>query len=274
MAAEKFYPDYAALSSTEKAELVSSLQDIVRTAAHFCIYAGLGFLSFLTFVSYNKLKFKTRMFLMMAVCVLYSVSDEIHQNFVSGRSMQAVDVAVDFCGALTAVLLCSLFVAIVRPLRKKTRYLDPKKALVDLTNQLYEKLDDSLCLQKQMEREITQYKAMIEELNTPKKVEEQEQPEQEQPQTPEMPEDFNFAAAVIGKTVIEATKVCNQLSSNHSNTDVKELVNLVLGRTEVLKAEVLKILALSESLEQKKDLMQKEQCAAFDYFDSIKAQIS
>ena len=85
-------------------------------------------------------------------------------------------------------------------------------------------------------------------------------------------EEFEYASAIIGKTVVEATKVCNELSLK-DDQDKVELVNLVLGRTEILKAETLKILSSELDFEQKKDLMQNEQSAAFDYFDSIKAQI-
>ncbi len=276
---EKVYPEFESLTNYEQEEIISSFQHVVRKSAHFCIFAGLGFFAFLTFISYVNLKIKTRIFYMLFVSALYAASDEIHQNFVAGRSMELRDFLIDFCGALLAVLICSLFVAAIRPLREKVRFkakTASKKALVNLTNQLYEKLDDSLYLQKQMEKEIIGYKAMIEKLNAQKEEPQEQTPviEESKPIEPQIPEDFEFAASVIGKTVVEATRTCNELTIQNGAADKKELVNLVLGRTEVLKAEILKILNSTESFEQKKDLMQKEQMAAYDYFNSIKAQIS
>ena len=85
-------------------------------------------------------------------------------------------------------------------------------------------------------------------------------------------EEFEYASSIIGKTVVEATRLCNELSLK-DDQDKVELVNLVLGRTEILKAEILKILNSEVAFEEKKDLMQNEQSAAYDYFDSIKAQL-
>ena len=40
--------------------------------------------------------------------VLYSVTDEIHQMFVPGRSCELRDVAIDSCGVATGILLCTI----------------------------------------------------------------------------------------------------------------------------------------------------------------------
>ena len=53
----------------------------------------------------------------------------------------------------------------------------------------------------------------------------------------------------------------------------KELVNLALGRNEVLKANILKILDEQIDFSKKQELIEKEKCEAIDYFNSIIAQI-
>ena len=260
--AEKFYPEYETLTPPEKQDLISSLQSVVRSTAHYCIYGGLGFFSFLTFISYTNLKYKVRVFWMLETCLLYSVSDEFHQTFVDGRAMQLTDIIVDFAGILTAVLICSLFVYLVRPLRRKVTYFPKRKIEIpsfddmDLSIELTPELQipQKESVPKEMPNEIPEIKEIKEE---PKGA---------------LSEEFQYASSIIGKTVIEATMVCNNLTKD-GKADTKELVNLVLGRTEVLKAEILKILNSNEPLEIKKDLMQNEQMSAFDYFDSIKAQI-
>ena len=87
--------------------------------------------------------------------------------------------------------------------------------------------------------------------------------------------EMSSAAAVIGKVVIEATKLCNSIVKTGEQDEMrKELVNLALGRTEILKSEIHKILESQISFEEKKDLIEKERQDAYDYFDSIIAQIS
>ncbi len=88
-----------------------------------------------------------------------------------------------------------------------------------------------------------------------------------------MTEEMEIGSKIIGKTVIEATKICN-LITEKGGEDSKELVNLVLSRCEVLKAEILAICCCEVSFDQKLAMMESEQTAAVDYFNSILAQIS
>ena len=265
---EKVYPDFENLTNYEQEEMISSFQHVVRKSAHFCIYMGLGFFAFLTFISYVNLKLKTRIFYMLFISILYAASDEIHQNFVSGRSMELRDFLIDSCGVVTAVLICSLFVAVIRPLREKIRYKNSKQNIKTVNYDFkYEDYDYSLYTNKQREQEYMPDNFTDAQSN--EIVIENQASEQE----PVVSEEFEYAASVIGKTVVKSTKVCNELALTNGEIDTKELVNLVLGRTEVLKAEILKILNSDNDFEQKKDLMQKEQNDAYDYFDSIKAQI-
>ncbi len=267
--AEKINPEFKNMSYDEKQEVIDSLQSTVRTAAHGCIYFVLGFFAFLTFVSYTNQKFKIRLLLMFSISFLYAISDEIHQNFVDGRAMQLFDIGVDTLGIILALGLCSLFAVLIRPIWLLIRYDDPQKTLVDLNNELYEKLDESFYMQTKIEKEIEEYKAMSEE-----KKEENIILSEPQEEKTQLSEEFEYAAAIIGKTVVESTKICNELSFNNQSAESLELVNLILGRTEVLKAEILKIVKSETDLDTKKDLMQSEQASAYDYFNSIKAQIS
>ena len=88
-----------------------------------------------------------------------------------------------------------------------------------------------------------------------------------------MSEEMEIGAKIIGEAVIEAAKVCNTITEKGGENS-KELVNLVLGRCEVLKAEILAIVLCEVNLQQKQEMMQTERAAAYDYFNSILAQIS
>ncbi len=90
------------------------LEFLIRKAAHITEYAILMFLWVGTLFNF---RFKRAVSLLCAagVSLLYAVSDEWHQTFVSNRTGHGIDVAVDAIG-IGLVLL----IYIVRPLRIKS----------------------------------------------------------------------------------------------------------------------------------------------------------
>lgn len=84
-------------------------------------------------------------------------------------------------------------------------------------------------------------------------------------------EDKEYAAEIIGKIVLDAAKKCNSLTSDGKVKNL-ELVNLILGRTEVAKAEILRACKKEIPLEDKKLIIDNEKCDAMDYFISVLAQ--
>lgn len=103
-----FMRDFESISEIERAELISSLQFIVRKSAHFSVYALLGAFSYLSVATYKSIPFYLRSGIGAMICLVYAISDEIHQYFVPGRSCEIRDVCIDFCGALLAVTLLSV----------------------------------------------------------------------------------------------------------------------------------------------------------------------
>ena len=81
--------------------------------------------------------------------------------------------------------------------------------------------------------------------------------------------DTDYGAAVIGKTVVAAAKYCEQLKTRDN---AKELINLILGRTEVAKAEILNIVTTDNDDEEKRRLIDEQLALAEDYFASVTAQ--
>ncbi len=369
--AENFYPEYNQMTDVEKEDFIASLQFAVRKIAHIGVYIVLGFLAFLTFITYVDLRFIIRTLLALGVGVIYAATDEFHQKFVVGRSCELRDFLFDVLGVLLAVTACGIFVK-CSAFRESTTYSGvSKKELEDTNFELCEKLDDVEYKNYRLEIKVREQERTIEELKTqlqlkndfvePKKpifsepfveiekedleteqeVDEILQPlfededgevleenqevcepiveiastaqteeileesiEQIQEELPEETEvlieetesfeaeevieepvvvkekrevkvdsETEYAAKIIGKTVVEATKVCNKITSSPNAENQKELVNLALGRCEVLKSEILKIIGCEITFEAKKDLIEKERRDAFDYFDSIKAQM-
>ena len=92
----------------------------LRKIAHFSEFAALGF-----FVA-GGIRFsfdRKQFFIPLIPCVLYSVSDEIHQYFVPERACRIFDIFVDSSGSLTGILVFILFIFIIE--RKMNR--KPKK---------------------------------------------------------------------------------------------------------------------------------------------------
>lgn len=74
---------------------------LVRKGAHFTAYLILGIL---LAKAMKPLDRKTY-FSIFLLCVLYAISDEFHQTFVSGRSGEVRDVLIDSTGSLTGILV-------------------------------------------------------------------------------------------------------------------------------------------------------------------------
>ncbi len=87
----------------------------------------------------------------------------------------------------------------------------------------------------------------------------------------ELPEEFNSASDVIGNIVIKAAGFINQLTDS-DNPNKKELINLILGRTEIAKAEILNIISSDLTDSAKKDLIDSQFNESLEYFKSIMEQ--
>lgn len=112
-------PGISAKPPAEKLEIAENIDFYIRKCAHFSIYAVLGILAFYAFSAYNKIKIsKCKYLYMLVFCLLYAVSDEIHQYFVPGRACRMFDVGVDFCGSLFGIFIAveakKLFARITR----------------------------------------------------------------------------------------------------------------------------------------------------------------
>lgn len=92
-------------------------ENTIRILAHFCEFAGLGFL-FANFIF--SFKNKPKPILSFSLSSLYALTDEIHQYFVPGRACQLTDWLVDTCGAVLGVaFFCILLVIITKIKHKK-----------------------------------------------------------------------------------------------------------------------------------------------------------
>lgn len=57
--------------------------------------------------------------LALLICILYAISDEIHQIFVPGRSGEIRDVVIDSSGSSTGILVYSIVSQIIERMNRK-----------------------------------------------------------------------------------------------------------------------------------------------------------
>jgi VanZ family protein len=82
---------------------------VVRKAAHFAEYAVLAFLAARAFATSKRVTLRRRFFYVtLFLIVVYSLSDELHQNFVPTRTGSIYDSFIDIAGGLTALTIYTL----------------------------------------------------------------------------------------------------------------------------------------------------------------------
>lgn len=80
---------------------------IVRKSAHFLEYLILGILVINVLKDYKELSIKMWL-ISILFCILYSISDEVHQLFIPGREGRIFDVLIDTSGSIIGITICYL----------------------------------------------------------------------------------------------------------------------------------------------------------------------
>lgn len=114
----RFFDVREAFSEVEIQEISIAFNNIVRIGAHFTIFGILGFLIALLLGEYKVYGVKQTIY-SLVWSFIYSCTDEIHQNFVPGRSAQISDIITDTLGAFTGALFAVMISIIIRQLKKK-----------------------------------------------------------------------------------------------------------------------------------------------------------
>ena len=86
----------------DEEKVISKLNYPIRKLAHYSIYLLLGIFIYNIFLLTGV---KHKVLISILVCMIYAITDETHQLFVSGRTGQVLDVFIDTIGSLTSILL-------------------------------------------------------------------------------------------------------------------------------------------------------------------------
>lgn len=85
-----------------------------RKYAHFFIYIVLGLLVS-NWLAYSGINWWKRFAISLVICILFAVSDEIHQAFVPGRSALLMDVVIDTAGSVVGIMIHSILHYLSKP---------------------------------------------------------------------------------------------------------------------------------------------------------------
>ena len=91
---------------------IDFLHFLVRKGAHLFSYFVLGILLVNAFRMSGMVAGKYY-YLSLAICVIYGMTDELHQLLVPGRSGQVRDVLIDSVGALIGIFAYKIFLKVV-----------------------------------------------------------------------------------------------------------------------------------------------------------------
>lgn len=84
---------------------IELLNLIIRKLAHYIEYLILGILVINMFIKNNIPK---SYLISIIFCVIYAISDEIHQFIIPGRACQIKDILIDSIGSITGIHLYKL----------------------------------------------------------------------------------------------------------------------------------------------------------------------
>ena len=96
-------PEFEKQPEEVKKNIIEELQFITRKSAHFIGYMILGILASGLILQYENINKKYP--LAFLICVIYAISDEIHQLFVPGRAGQVRDVLIDSAGSFLGIII-------------------------------------------------------------------------------------------------------------------------------------------------------------------------
>lgn len=114
--AEVAVPEYKNMTPKQQDNFVESVMKYVRKAAHFTIFGFFGLWLYMLLGRYRKsLAFP----LAILISLAYACTDELHQRFVSGRTGQLKDVAIDLGGAVVGACIALLLSFIWHKLKNK-----------------------------------------------------------------------------------------------------------------------------------------------------------
>ena len=107
------------IEEEEKQQIVDEVDPIVRKIAHFTLYT-IGGICIILYINTYKIQEKWKIIIAICFGAIYAYTDELHQFFVSGRSMLITDVFIDTMGVITGVCFFLTIKEIIKARKTKS----------------------------------------------------------------------------------------------------------------------------------------------------------
>lgn len=156
-----------------------------------------------------------------------------------------------------------------------------KKELIRQNLSLFEELQKAKLETSDLKKQLKKYSDEIDALKSQLSDMKSEETEHTEPMrrleekvisSAAVDPDMDYGAKAIGKIVVSAANYSNRLTAD-GNDSYKELVNLILGKTEIAKSEILAVVESDNLPEQKASKIDAIVNEADEYFKSVSAQI-
>lgn len=117
---ETIVKDYETMSPPEQEAKVEEFHPLIRKLAHFCEFGLLGVLTAAFVNALGKGRKWLWWVIPMGFCLLYAISDEVHQMFTE-RGPAVTDVLIDFGGSIVGICGINLLLILAAHLIRKRK---------------------------------------------------------------------------------------------------------------------------------------------------------
>lgn len=159
---------------------------------------------------------------------------------------------------------------------RKKKLIEENLSLFENLQKTRSELNELKILLERNAQEISSLKLQLEQKNEPKPEPKVTEPmkrlEEKVITNATLKPDMEYGAKIIGNIVVSAAEYSNKLTLGGDDSK-KELVNLILGKTEVAKAEILAVIEGESSFEVKCEKIDQIAAVSKEYFENILAQI-
>ena len=105
------------ISSILNIKNLDILSYIIRKLAHLTEYTILGILTLNMTKQYNL-----KLYIGLIISIIYAISDEIHQLFISGRSCQITDILIDTFGIFIGFIIYKCLLKFIKKYKHIIKY--------------------------------------------------------------------------------------------------------------------------------------------------------
>ena len=95
----------------EKNNITQRIEPVMRKIAHYTLYT-IGGILIMNVVYEYKIKKNKEIIVSLIIGNIYSITDEVHQYFIDGRSASVLDIGIDTLGVITGIFICLLAIKI------------------------------------------------------------------------------------------------------------------------------------------------------------------